>query len=51
MKESAYKLNINADSLNEILVLHLEGGKDIFITVTGKNCLKFDEFKKNFKVT
>ncbi|KAL0281009.1 UNVERIFIED_CONTAM: hypothetical protein PYX00_002139 [Menopon gallinae] len=34
-KKSAYKLNSGEDKLYDILVLHLEGGKDIFITVTG----------------
>nr|CAD7427760.1 unnamed protein product [Timema monikensis] len=34
-KMSAYKLNSGEDKLYDILVLHLEGGKDIFITVTG----------------
>lgn len=34
-KKSAYKLNSGHDQLYDILVLHLEGGKDIFITVTG----------------
>lgn len=36
-KKSAYKLNSGVDQLYDILVLHLEGGKDIFITVTGKD--------------
>lgn len=35
-KKSAFKLNSGVDKLYDILVLHLEGGKDIFITVTGK---------------
>lgn len=34
-KRSACKLNSGEDKLYDILVLHLEGGKDIFITVTG----------------
>jgi inositol polyphosphate 5-phosphatase INPP5B/F len=34
-KKSASKLNSGDDKLYDILVLHLEGGKDIFITVTG----------------
>ncbi|KAG7208116.1 hypothetical protein KM043_009688 [Ampulex compressa] len=34
-KKSACKLNSGEDKLYDILVLHLEGGKDIFITVTG----------------
>ncbi|KAL1117910.1 hypothetical protein AAG570_004223 [Ranatra chinensis] len=34
-KRSASKLNSGQDKLYDILVLHLEGGKDIFITVTG----------------
>ncbi|KAJ8870556.1 hypothetical protein PR048_029579 [Dryococelus australis] len=34
-KTSAFKLNSGEDKLYDILVLHLEGGKDIFITVTG----------------
>jgi len=34
-KRSAWKLNSGEDKLYDILVLHLEGGKDIFITVTG----------------
>lgn len=34
-KRSASKLNCGEDKLYDILVLHLEGGKDIFITVTG----------------
>lgn len=34
-KKSAFKLNNGEDKLYDILVLHLEGGKDIFITVTG----------------
>lgn len=35
-KRSAYKMNSGQDKLYDILVLHLDGGKDIFITVTGK---------------
>ncbi|XP_051155862.1 inositol polyphosphate 5-phosphatase OCRL [Leptopilina boulardi] len=34
-KRSACKLNSGEDKLYDILVLHLEGGKDIFVTVTG----------------
>ncbi|XP_059061805.1 type II inositol 1,4,5-trisphosphate 5-phosphatase-like [Achroia grisella] len=34
-KISACKLNAGTDELYDILVLHLYGGKDIFITVTG----------------
>lgn len=34
-KRTACKLNSGEDKLYDILVLHLEGGKDIFITVTG----------------
>ncbi|KAF0754717.1 inositol polyphosphate 5-phosphatase OCRL-1 [Aphis craccivora] len=34
-KKSAYKMISGQDKLYDILVLHLEGGKDIFITVTG----------------
>lgn len=34
-KRSACKLNSGEDKLYDILVLHLEGGKDIFITVIG----------------
>ncbi|XP_015123931.1 inositol polyphosphate 5-phosphatase OCRL-1 [Diachasma alloeum] len=34
-KRVACKLNSGEDKLYDILVLHLEGGKDIFITVTG----------------
>lgn len=34
-KKSAFKLNSGEDKLYDILVLHLEGGKDIFITVNG----------------
>lgn len=35
-KRSAYKMNNGQDKLYDILVLHLDGGKDIFITVTGR---------------
>uniref|UniRef100_A0A0A9XCU3 phosphoinositide 5-phosphatase n=3 Tax=Lygus hesperus TaxID=30085 RepID=A0A0A9XCU3_LYGHE len=35
-KKSAFKLNSGYDQLYDILVLHLVGGKDIFITVTGE---------------
>ena len=34
-KESAGNLNSGSDKMYDILVLHLEGGKDFFITVTG----------------
>ncbi|KAG8227603.1 hypothetical protein J437_LFUL008439 [Ladona fulva] len=34
-KKSACKMNSGEDKLYDILVLHLDGGKDIFITVTG----------------
>ncbi|XP_063977656.1 inositol polyphosphate 5-phosphatase OCRL [Diachasmimorpha longicaudata] len=34
-KKMACKFNSGEDKLYDILVLHLEGGKDIFITVTG----------------
>lgn len=34
-KKSACKMNSGEDQLYDILVLHLDGGKDIFITVTG----------------
>jgi len=34
-KKSAYKMISGQDKLYDILVLHLDGGKDIFITVTG----------------
>lgn len=34
-KKTACKFNSGEDKLYDILVLHLEGGKDIFITVTG----------------
>lgn len=34
-KHTASKLNTGQDRMYDILVLHLEGGKDIFITVTG----------------
>ncbi|XP_046667170.1 inositol polyphosphate 5-phosphatase OCRL-like isoform X1 [Homalodisca vitripennis] len=34
-KKSACKMNSGQDKLYDILVLHLDGGKDIFITVTG----------------
>lgn len=34
-KRSACELNSGKNRLYDILVLHLEGGKDIFITVTG----------------
>ena len=34
-KHSACSLNSGADNIYDILVLHLEGGKDFFITITG----------------
>lgn len=34
-KKIAYKLNAGKDKIYDILVLHLEGGKDLFITVVG----------------
>lgn len=34
-KTSACKMNSGSDKLYDILVLHLEGGKDIFVTVSG----------------
>ncbi|KFM68462.1 Type II inositol-1,4,5-trisphosphate 5-phosphatase, partial [Stegodyphus mimosarum] len=34
-KRIAYKLNAGKDKIYDILVLHLEGGKDLFITVSG----------------
>ena len=34
-KRTAGALNVGADQLYDILVLHLVGGKDIFITVSG----------------
>ena len=40
-KRTAHSLNCGEDKLYDILVLHLMGGKDIFITVTGtyiKSC-------------
>jgi len=40
-KKTAHSLNSGEDKLYDILVLHLMGGKDIFITVTGtyiKSC-------------
>ncbi|XP_066583845.1 uncharacterized protein Ocrl [Prorops nasuta] len=43
-KKSACKINSGDDKLYDILVLHLEGGKDIFITVTGsyeRSCFGF----------
>lgn len=39
-KKTACKLNSGEDKLYDILVLHLEGGKDIFITVTGMSRMK-----------
>ncbi len=35
-KRSAGNLNIGKEPLYDILVLHLEGGKDIFVTVVGE---------------
>lgn len=40
-KTTACKMNSGCDKLYDILILHLEGGKDIFVTVTGsyeKSC-------------
>lgn len=34
-KRSAAALNVGKDTLYDILVLHLEGGKDIFVTIAG----------------
>lgn len=34
-KRTASQLNSGTDKLYDILVLHLEGGKDLFITITG----------------
>ena len=34
-KQTASQLNSGTDKLYDILVLHLDGGKDLFITVTG----------------
>lgn len=34
-KKTAAGLNVGRDSLYDILVLHLENGKDIFITIAG----------------
>ncbi|KAK4295648.1 hypothetical protein Pmani_031812 [Petrolisthes manimaculis] len=34
-KQTAAQLNSGVDQLYDILVLHLEGGKDLFITITG----------------
>jgi len=42
-KKTACKLNSGEDKLYDILVLHLEGGKDIFITVTGMLHVKYSE--------
>lgn len=42
-KKTACKLNSGEDKLYDILVLHLEGGKDIFITVTGMSRAKYSE--------
>lgn len=35
-KKTAWSLNSGLDELYDILVLHLDGGKDIFITVSGQ---------------
>ena len=35
-KKSAGHLNIGKDTMYDILVLHLESGKDIFVTVIGE---------------
>ena len=35
-KKTAWSLNSGSDTLYDILVLHLDGGKDIFITVSGQ---------------
>lgn len=35
-KRTASQLNSGADKLYDILVLHLEGGKDLFITINGE---------------
>lgn len=35
-KRTAWSLNSGLDELYDILVLHLDGGKDIFITVSGQ---------------
>lgn len=50
-KRSACKLNSGEDKLYDILILHLEGGKDIFITVTGSNIFNrhYITFKKTRK--
>lgn len=34
-KISVHNLNIAKEKLEDILVLHLEGGKDFFITISG----------------
>lgn len=34
-KKTASQLNVGKDSIYDILVLHLESGKDIFITIAG----------------
>jgi inositol polyphosphate 5-phosphatase INPP5B/F len=33
---NVYKLNVGLDKLEDILILHLENGKDFFISVSGK---------------
>ncbi|KAL4631604.1 inositol polyphosphate 5-phosphatase OCRL-1 isoform X1 [Arapaima gigas] len=35
-KDAVARLNSGEDTLDDILILHLDGGKDYFITVTGK---------------
>ena len=35
-KNTAWSLNCGSDTLYDILVLHLVGGKDIFITISGQ---------------
>lgn len=34
-KVSVHDLNIAKENLEDILILHLEGGKDVFLTVSG----------------
>ena len=38
-KQTASHLNSGSDKLYDILVLHLDGGKDLFITVTGERLM------------
>lgn len=40
-KRTASQLNSGADKLYDILVLHLDGGKDLFITITGEPMKKW----------